>query len=80
MISLFGCTSSKIKQQENFLKHVHKNTPEPYKECMVNYIKNHWDDAWETYNSEKVREARGETDIVNFMIEKFLPECKKQSK
>ncbi|CAP02962.1 hypothetical protein; putative signal peptide (plasmid) [Acinetobacter baumannii SDF] len=77
MLSLFGCTDSKAKNQEKFLTHIHNNTPEPYKECMVMYIKNHWDDVWKTYDSEKVREARGETDIVNFMIERFLPECKK---
>lgn len=77
MISLFGCANSKAKQQENFLKHIYKSAPEPYKDCMVNYIKDHWDHAWETYDSQKLRDARGETDIANFMIEKFLPECKK---
>ncbi|MFN3072030.1 hypothetical protein ACK1JC_00190 [Acinetobacter sp. TY2] len=77
MISLFGCTNSKAKHQEKFLIHIHESTPEPYKECMVTYIKDHWDEVWSTYNKEKTREARGETDIVNFMIEKYLSECKK---
>ncbi|EXD84603.1 hypothetical protein J945_2273 [Acinetobacter baumannii 25878_2] len=44
---------------------------------MVKYIKDHWDEVWKTYNTEKTGEARGETDIVNFMIGKYLSECKK---
>ncbi|AJB48226.1 MULTISPECIES: hypothetical protein [Acinetobacter calcoaceticus/baumannii complex] len=77
IISLFGCGNSTAKHQDKFLAHIHENTPNPYKECMVTYIKDHWDEVWKTYNTEKTREALGETDIVNFMIEKYLSECKK---
>ena len=61
MISLFGCTNSKAKHQEKFLIHIHESTPEPYKECMVTYIKDHWDEVWSTYNKEiqeKLEEKR----------------------
>ncbi|MGK8804275.1 hypothetical protein [Acinetobacter seifertii] len=77
IISLFGCGNSTAKHQDKFLGHIHENTPDPYKECMVTYIKDHWDEVWKTYNTEKTREARSEMDIVNFMIEKYLSECKK---
>ena len=54
MISLFGCANSTAKHQDKFLAHIHENTPNPYKECMVKYIKDHWDEVWKTYNTEKL--------------------------
>ncbi len=48
MISLFGCANSTAKHQDKFLAHIHENTPNPYKECMVKYIKDHWDEVWKT--------------------------------
>ncbi len=78
ILSLLSCINSKARHKEKFLKHIHNNTPDPYKECMVYYIDKHWDEVWEIYETEKPREPRGETDIVNFMIMKFLSECKKQ--
>ncbi|HFF4907448.1 TPA: hypothetical protein ACGDLN_003876, partial [Acinetobacter baumannii] len=56
MISLFGCANSTAKHQDKFLAHIHENTPNPYKECMVKYIKDHWDEVWKTYNTEKTGE------------------------
>ena len=78
VMSLFGCGNTEAKYQKKFLNHIQNNAPEPYKECLVDYIKSNWQEAWETFNREKVREPRGETDIVNFMIEKYLPICKQK--
>ncbi|EOR08890.1 hypothetical protein [Acinetobacter genomosp. 15BJ] len=75
---LFGCKNSQAKYQEKFIAHVAEKVPAPYKECMLNFLKENWDEAWKTYNNEKKREPRGEADIVNFMIEKYIDQCKKE--
>lgn len=75
MISLFGCKSYEDSYKDKFLSYVHQLAPEPYKECLVEHIRENWDEAFKTFNLEKGREPRGETDVVRFMIGKYLPLC-----
>lgn len=69
-----GCSSSNTR--EDFLKKVYDSTETPYKDCVTNYVRNHWDEVWKTYDKEKKREPRGETDVLNDITYKYTKFCR----
>lgn len=63
-----------LTEKQRFLNHLYSSTPVPYKDCVVNYVDTHWDEAWADFKREG-RVPRGRTDIVIFMVHKYTPLC-----
>ena len=59
-----------------FLDHVARNSPKGKGPCYVDAVQRHWTSQGDVYQAARqVREPRGQTDEVNFVIRALRAEC-----
>lgn len=82
MIAYSVCGITPQQQHEHFLKYLHAESPDPYKDCLINYIDTHWQAVQEKYQQDirtgKYRAPRIPTDEARDLISEYLPICEKQ--
>lgn len=64
---------------DSFINHLKSNCPAEIRECLLQELPKRWENekaAYDSYN--KIRAARGQTDVVNYVIEILGPLCAKK--
>lgn len=67
--------------RKDILEVIHFRTPDPYKDCLTDYVNKNWDIIFQQYDKDiaagRERSPRGTSDVGGDIASKYLPVCKK---